>query len=89
MTLYCSKECQKSHHEHHSTYCSMIVDLKKIEVGKLYKNLSVRQVQVDDKVKGKLVKLIGDKPMLHCFYVLHINILSLRVMLDLNGSSIG
>ena len=44
----------------------MIVDVKKIETEKVFKDLSVRQVQVDDKVRRKLVKLIGDKPMLHC-----------------------
>ena len=66
MTWYCSKDCQRSHHGHHSNVCSAIVDLKKIETEKMYKNLSVRQVQVDDKVKRKLVSLIGEKPMLHC-----------------------
>ena len=44
----------------------MIVDLEKIETEKVYKDLSVRQVQIDDKVRRKLVKLIGDKPMLQC-----------------------
>ena len=66
MTCYCSKDCQKAHLDHHSEYCSMIVDLKIIETEKLYRNHSVRQVQVDDKLKSKLVKLVGDKPMLHC-----------------------
>ena len=66
MTCYCSKDCQKAHHAHHSEYCSMIVDLKIIETEKLYKEKSVRQVQVDDKLKKKLVKLVGDKPMLSC-----------------------
>ena len=66
MTSYCSKQCQKAHHLYHSDYCSMIVDLKKIEIGKLYKNQSVRQVQIDDKFKRRLVKLIGNKPMLSC-----------------------
>ena len=57
MTCYCSKDCQKAHHAHHSEYCSMIVDLKIIETEKLYKEKSVRQVQVDDKLKKKLVKV--------------------------------
>ena len=67
LTSYCSKACQLEHLSHHAPYCSMIADLTKIEIKKLYKNFSVRQVQVDFKTKRKMVKLVGEKPMLSCF----------------------
>ena len=31
LTSYCSKKCQKEHFSHHSQYCSIIVDLVKVE----------------------------------------------------------
>ena len=67
LTSYCSKTCQKQHLSHHAQYCSMIAELHKIEIKKFYKNFSVRQVQVDFKTKKKMVKLVGEKPMLRCF----------------------
>ena len=66
MTAYCSKECQKSHQSYHGAYCSAIVDLRKHEMGKLYGTYSVRQGQGDVKTKLKVMKLVGDKPMLSC-----------------------
>ena len=67
MTSYCSKQCQKEHFPHHSKYCSVIVDLLKVETQKLFKDFSVRQVQIDFKTKKKMMKLVGEKPMLSCY----------------------
>ena len=66
MTYYCSKKCQKSHFEHHYPYCTMIEGLKEVETKKIYGDLSVRQIQINDKTRKKLIKLVGDKPILRC-----------------------
>ena len=65
-TVYCSKKCQKSHRDYHAVYCSAINDLRELEINKLYRDFSVRQQQVDVKTQTKLVKLVGEKPMLRC-----------------------
>ena len=67
LTSYCSKTCQLQHLPYHAQYCSMIAELQKIEIQKLYKDFSVRQVQVDFKTKKKMLKLVGEKPMIQCF----------------------
>ena len=67
LTRYCSKSCQKQHHDHHEKWCSVIADLAKVEMDKLYRNLTVRQEQVDNKTRTKMLKLVGEKPMLKCF----------------------
>ena len=66
LVAYCSKECQKDHLDHHKVYCSMIVDLQKIELWKLYRDHTVSQKNLDWKTQTRLVKLVGDKPMLRC-----------------------
>ena len=69
--LYCSKFCQTSHHEYHKQYCCHIPELVKIETDKLYARCvkqSVRQSQFDMSTKRKMVKLVGEKPMVDCFY---------------------
>ena len=66
MVSYCSKKCQKSHWKDHAVYCSAIVDLVKCEKEKIYGNHTVRQNQMDFKTKRKMMKLVGDKPMLNC-----------------------
>ena len=65
-THYCSKECQKVHKEHHLVYCSHITELEKIERCKLYGNKTVHQRQDDLKLRRKIMKLVGEKPMLRC-----------------------
>ena len=65
-TKYCSKRCQKEHFSHHSKYCSAISDLAEFELKKLYNDHSVREQQVDGKTRTKMLKLIGEKPMLNC-----------------------
>ena len=65
-TSYCSKKCQKDHREYHSVYCSAIADLYKIEREK-YGNHTVRQGQVDFKMKKQMMKLVGEKPVLTCY----------------------
>ena len=70
ITLYCSKQCQVSHFSQHKNWCSIMsgmVELQDIEEAKLYGDKSVRQEQVDGKTKTKMVKLVGEKPMLKCF----------------------
>ena len=68
---YCSKFCQISHREYHEQYCCHIPELVKIETDKLYARCvkqSVRQVQFDMVTQRKMVKLVGEKPMLLCYY---------------------
>ena len=66
MTCYCSKKCQKAHFKHHYPYCTMIEGLMEVEKQKIYGDLSVRQIQVNDKTRKKLIRLVGDKPILRC-----------------------
>ena len=66
-TRYCSKKCQKVHWSYHSAYCQAITDLEKFEKDKVYKGKSVRQAQVNEVTRRKLVKLVGDKPKFQCF----------------------
>ena len=68
---YCSVICQMSHRSHHGQYCSHIPELLKLETDKLYARClkqSVRQVQYDMSAQRKMVKLVGEKPMLKCYY---------------------
>ena len=65
-TSYCSRKCLKSHHAYHTPYCSAINQLEKFQIQKLYRGFSVRQQQVDVKTQTKLVKLVGEKPILRC-----------------------
>ncbi len=44
----------------------MIHDLKEIEMRKIYKNKTVRQATCSVKVRKKLLKLVGEKPVLQC-----------------------
>ena len=66
LTSYCSGKCQKSHVSYHAAYCSAISDLQKLEKEKLYRDYSVHQKQIDFRTKKKILKLVGDKPMLTC-----------------------
>ena len=66
-TRYCSKECQKSHRPYHKAYCSHIADLEKLVKDKVYGEKTVHQKQEDQKLRRKIMKLIGEKPMLKCF----------------------
>ena len=65
-TSYCSVGCQMNHHDHHKVYCSMITSLENLEREKLYRGFSVRQCQVDFRTKKKLVRLVGEKPVVSC-----------------------
>ena len=65
-TKYCSKACQTSHWKHHSVWCSAISDLEKLEKEKKYKGKTVRQCQVDDKLRRRVLKLVGNKPNIRC-----------------------
>ena len=65
-TSYCSIGCQMSHHNHHKVYCAMITSLENLEREKLYHGFSVRQCQVDFRTKKKLVRLVGEKPVVSC-----------------------
>ena len=66
-TRYCSKECQRRHHSHHAVYCSNISALEDIEKAKLWhgKN-TVHQRQDDLKLRRKILKLVGEEPMVQC-----------------------
>ena len=65
-TSYCSIGCQMSHRSCHKVYCSAIAALEQIEREKLYRGFSVRQCQMDFRTKKKLVRLVGEKPVLSC-----------------------
>ena len=69
ISLYCSEECQSAHKNQHQTWCtimSSVGELQEIEDSKLYRNKSVRQMQVDGKMQTKMLRLVGAKPMLQC-----------------------
>ena len=65
-TSYCSVGCQMSHRGYHKTYCSAVSALEQLEREKLYQGFSVRQCQVDFRTKKKLIRLVGEKPVLSC-----------------------
>ena len=48
--------------------CLSTEELEQIELNKKHKNMSVRGNQIDTKSKQKIVKLIGHKPMLNCYF---------------------
>ena len=66
-THYCSTNCQKVHWSYHKVYCKVISDLVEVEKEKVYQGKSVRQVQVNEGTRRKLVQLIGSKPKFQCF----------------------
>ena len=62
---YCSEKCQVKHQPKHQEVCKWIQQLEKIENSK--RVLTVQEVcQVNYRTRNKLVKLVGEKPMLHC-----------------------
>ena len=65
-TAYCSSKCQKEHRRYHAVYCKAIHELHELEKSKLYQGFSVRQQQLDSKTRAKLVKLVGEKPVVKC-----------------------
>ena len=65
-TVYCSKTCQTSHWSHHAVYCTAISDLEKLEKEKRYNGKTVRQSQVDDLTRRRVLKLVGNKPNIRC-----------------------
>ena len=67
-TVYCSEACQLSHWSHHAIYCAAISDLDQLEKKKRYSSgQSVRQSQVDDCTRRRVLKLVGNKPNIQCF----------------------
>ena len=46
----------------------MIADLKKIEREKWFQSFTVCEKQVDDKTRKRLLKLVGNKPIVSCFF---------------------
>ena len=66
-THYCSEACQLSHWSYHAAYCHSISKLEQLEKQVLYGDKSVRQCQVDDNTRRKVVRLVGDKPKIRCF----------------------
>ena len=65
-THYCSIGCQLSHRSYHKGYCAAIASLEEVEKDKLYRGFSVRQCQVDFRTKKKLMRLVGEKPVVTC-----------------------
>ena len=63
---YCSKLCQKKHFPSHTLYYNAISNLEEFELRKLYRDHTVREEQIDSKIRRKLIRLIGEKPMLKC-----------------------
>ena len=58
---YCSTQCKEQHAGAHAELCHYIRELEKLEASKWV--FSVRQSPVRN---TKLIRLIGEKPMLHC-----------------------
>ncbi len=67
-THYCSEACQKSHWSYHAVYCHAVTDLEKLEKQKKYGDKTVRQAQVDDGTRRKVLKLVGNKPKIRCYF---------------------
>ena len=65
-TRYCSENCQKVHLDYHAVYCSAIVDLDKLQKERFYGDCTVRQKGGNGKTRMKLMKLVGEKPILNC-----------------------
>ena len=64
---YCSRNCRNSHSAEHATLCQAIQDLEVLEQNK--RVFSVRessQVNMKVNMKNRLVRLIGEKPMVNC-----------------------
>ena len=64
---YCSRSCRNSHSAEHATLCQAIQDLEVLEQSK--RVFSVRessQVNMKVNMRNRLVRLIGEKPMVNC-----------------------
>ena len=60
---YCSKVCRRNHKSEHAELCDMIQQLEALELQK--RVFTVRETgQV--KSKNRLVRLVGEKPLLQC-----------------------
>ena len=64
---YCSKECQRQTQHKHGMICASIVELERMQKEDRYRERTVRQNQLNQKIKLKLVKLVGRKPKLQCY----------------------
>ena len=64
---YCSKECQLKTQHHHKKLCASIVELERRQREQRYREKTVRQNQLNQKIKLKLVKLVGRKPNIQCY----------------------
>ena len=67
VSLYCSKKCQVAHKEQHEKWCFVMAGVQEVEEKKRYGTKTVRQKQIDGKTQSKMLKLVGEKPMLKCF----------------------
>ena len=56
---YCSKECQRKTQDQHGKICASIVELERMQKEDRYREKTVRQNQLNQKIKLKLVKLVG------------------------------
>ena len=65
-TMYCSRKCQISHRDYHAPWCAAITSLEKLELDKIYGKKKVQQNMGDEKLRRKIMKLVGNKPMLDC-----------------------
>ena len=65
---YCSSACRSAHSEDHASICRHITKLEKMEEEKrVLQTCSVREVnQVKMSLRNRLMKLVGEKPLLHC-----------------------
>ncbi len=62
---YCSRECKEAHAEDHKEMCVYIQELEEMEKNK--RVMSVRETNlVQRKLRNKLIKLVGERPMLDC-----------------------
>ena len=62
---YCSEECRAVHAKDHQEICEYIQQLEEIEKKK--RVMSVREANlVQRRLRNKLIKLVGERPMLDC-----------------------
>ena len=54
------------HNSNHDRYCNVIQDLECLEKDKLYRDYTVSEKLTDNKHRRKLVKLVGEKPLINC-----------------------
>ena len=64
---YCSQKCQAEHWSSHSVICTSIRELEHRERERIYHDKTVRENQIDAKLKMNMAKLVGERPKIQCY----------------------